>query len=234
MSMASGIGSGPDPGSQDPYDRLGLSPGASFEAVQQAKEKCLADLDDDPQARARIESAYDAVLMSRLKERQLGNLSQAAATASQKEEGKAESAAATAGGANALLTRLRNINLPNPEKSSASILPELAWPEGRELTVRLIAGGLALLLLLLSPPGSTELILALSTIAVFFSQVRRGRRPLPSLGWSVVLLAIGLILGGLLLKLLGMMSGVVLPLSGDQLEAIPAVLLLWVGALLFA
>ena len=231
--MASGIGAGPDPDSQDPYVRLGLTQGASFEAVQQAKEKCLAELDDDPQAKARIESAYDAVLMSRLKERQLGNLSQAAATASQKEEGKAESTSAKTGGANALLTRLRNINLPTPEKSAASLFPQLVWPEGKELTVRLAAGGGALLLLLLSPPGSTELILALSTIAVFFSQVRRGRRPLPALGWSVVVLASGLILGGLLLNLVGAVSGLDIPLSSDQLEAIPAVLLLWMGALLF-
>ena len=70
--------SGPQPDSDDPYARLGLSAGASFEQVQSAKQRCLSDADDDPQARARIEAAYDAVLMARLRDRQQGQLSAAA------------------------------------------------------------------------------------------------------------------------------------------------------------
>ena len=42
-----------------------------------------------------------------------------------------------------------------------------------------------------------ELLLALSTIGVFISQVKRGRRPLGSLGWTLLLIA-GLSLGALL------------------------------------
>lgn len=232
--MASGIDSGPDPDSQDPYQRLGLPKGASFEAVQEAKEKCLANLGDDPQARARIESAYDAVLMSRLKDRQLGNLSKAAATASQKEEGRLDAQDRSSNGPSALLTRLRNINLPTPEKVSGSIIPNLEWPEGKDLTYRLLGGGLLFLLLVMAPVGSTELILALATIGVFFSQVRRGRRPLPSLGWSVLLLALGLIFGGLVINVFGALSSPQIPFSQDQLQAIPAFILLWAGALLIA
>ena len=71
-----------NPDSNDPYERLGLKPGASFEAVQNAKVARLAELAaDDMKARAQVEAAYDALLMQSLKERQLGQLTGAAATA---------------------------------------------------------------------------------------------------------------------------------------------------------
>ena len=76
-------------GSDDPYARLGIAPGASFDEVQAARSRCLAQTDDDPQAKARVEAAYDAVLMARLRDRQQGQVSAAAATASQKEESAA-------------------------------------------------------------------------------------------------------------------------------------------------
>jgi hypothetical protein len=108
----------------------------------------------------------------------------------------------------------------------------LSLPDGQGLTVRLVLGGLALLLVIVAPVGSAQLILALSTIGLFLSQIRRGRRPLASLGWSVVLLSTGLILGGLLLQGTSAFISESLPIAVDQLEALPAILLLWAGALL--
>ena len=75
------------PEASDPYERLGVSPDASFDHVQEARQARLAELgEDDPLARSRIEAAYDAVLMDRLKERQQGRVSTAARTASQREQ----------------------------------------------------------------------------------------------------------------------------------------------------
>ena len=74
--------SGRDSGSDDPYVRLGLSQDATFEQVQAAKARCIAEVDGDDQARARVEAAYDSVLMARLRDRQQGQVSPAAATAS--------------------------------------------------------------------------------------------------------------------------------------------------------
>ena len=68
--------------SDDPYVRLGLSQDATFEQVQAAKARCIAEVDGDDQARARVEAAYDSVLMARLRDRQQGQVSPAAATAS--------------------------------------------------------------------------------------------------------------------------------------------------------
>ena len=74
--------SGRESGSDDPYVRLGLSQDATFEQVQAAKARCIAEVDGDDQARARVEAAYDSVLMASLRDRQQGQVSPAAATAS--------------------------------------------------------------------------------------------------------------------------------------------------------
>ena len=76
--------SGPDANADDPFVRLGLSRDAGFEQVQAAKARCLAEVSGDDQARAKIEAAYDAVLMARLRDRQQGQVSAAAATASER------------------------------------------------------------------------------------------------------------------------------------------------------
>ena len=67
---------------KDLYSFLGLKPGASFDEVQRAKEKAIADAGDDSIAKAKIESCYDSLLMVSLKERQLGKVSNEAASAS--------------------------------------------------------------------------------------------------------------------------------------------------------
>jgi len=227
--MASGIDSGSDPGSQDPYSRLSITPDASFEAVQQARERALAAAGEDPQDRARVESAYDAVLMERLRERQSGRVSSAAATASQREQQIEASGTAEPRGPGVLLTRFRQLNLPTPGGSGGSWLPTLTLVQGQGLLVRGLVGGLGVLLLLLSA-GSAELMLALGTIGLFLSQIRRGCRPLASLGWSVLLLASGLVLGSVVQALISG-AGVSLPLTAEQMQSLPALLLLLAGAL---
>ena len=222
--------SGPQPDSDDPYARLGLSAGASFEQVQSAKQRCLTDADDDPQARAKIEAAYDAVLMARLRDRQQGQLSPAAATASQREDGTA--AAASAPAAVGVLQWIRS-GLPDPGPALSGLAPQWSLVEGRGLIVRLVAGGLGLVLLLLSP-GSVQLILALAVIGCFLSQIRRGRHPLASLGWTLLLLVAGLVTGVVLVSALSPSALSQLQLASDQIQAIPAALLLLIASLLLA
>ena len=113
-------------------------------------------------------------------------------------------------------------------------MPTLALPEGYGLTIRLALGMLALLLALISPKESIQIILSLSTLGLFISQVKRGRRALPSLGWSVVLLSIGLIIGGIIIS--GFPESTIpgSSISRDSLESLPAILLVWLGSLLLA
>tara|TARA_B110000003_G_scaffold20768_1_gene20148 strand:+ start:7713 stop:8402 length:690 start_codon:yes stop_codon:yes gene_type:complete len=227
--MASGVDLGSSSESQDPYERLGISADAGFEEVQRARETSLKAAGDDPMARARIETAYDAVLMGRLRERQSGTISSAAVTASRLEDQSASTPASSPVNPSALLTRIRNLSLPSPKLNSAGFLPSLSLVEGQGLLVRVIAGGIGLLLLL-AAPTAVDLVLALSTIGLFISQVKRGRKPLGALGWSLALVALGLVLGAVIAALFATQSG--LPLNPILLEALPAYLVLIAGTLL--
>lgn len=227
--MASGVDLGSSSESQDPYERLGISADAGFEEVQRARETSLKAAGDDPMARARIETAYDAVLMGRLRERQSGTISSAAVTASRLEDQSASTPASSPVNPSALLTRIRNLSLPSPKLNSAGFLPSLSLVEGQGLLVRVIAGGIGLLLLL-AAPTAVDLVLALSTIGLFISQVKRGRKPLGALGWSLALVALGLVLGAVIAALFATQSG--LPLNPILVEALPAYLVLLAGTLL--
>lgn len=227
--MASGVDLGSSSESQDPYERLGISADAGFEEVQRARETSLKAAGDDPMARARIETAYDSVLMGRLRERQSGTISSAAVTASRLENQSAPTPSTSPVNPSALLTRIRNFSLQSPNLNSTGFLPSLILVEGQGLLVRLIAGGIGLLLLLVAPTA-VDLVLALSTIGLFISQVKRGRRPLGALGWSLALVALGLVLGAVIAALLATQSG--LPLNPILFEALPAYLVLLAGTLL--
>jgi hypothetical protein len=233
MTQGTDPSGGPaQPGSLNPYERLGISPDASFDEVQAAKQARFAEVGDDPQARARIEAAYDAVLMDRLKERQQGKVSTAALNASQREAAVAAPKPALPAMPSLPALPRAPLNLPSAR------LPSLSLAEGRERWLPLIGGATLLLVLLLSPAGNAELVLAFATVLTVINLQRRGGRLLPAVGWSVLLLSLGLAVGGLLLQLLdpslplGLPLG--LPLAAQQVQSLPALVLLVLGALLLA
>ncbi len=219
----------PAPDASDPYERLGVAPDASFDTVQEAKLSRLAEAGDDPLVRSRIESAYDAVLMDRLKERQQGRVSSAARSASQREQASPPPSR-PALSALPSLPQLPPSRLPRPSFS----LPKLQLATGRDLWFPLAADDLLLVLLLLMPGATPELLTALATGVTLLNLQRRHGRFLAAVGWSFALLCLGLVLGGLLAGGLGASLGQSLPLSILQLQSIPAILLLLIGALLIA
>ncbi|HBH72654.1 MAG TPA: hypothetical protein DDY43_04270 [Synechococcales bacterium UBA10510] len=210
------------PSGSTPYERLGLSADASFDAVQAAKQTLLDQVGDDSIARARVEAAYDAVLMERLKERQQGKVSTAARTASNREQ------AAPQAPKQAALANLPQVSLPKLKLQPLS-LPQLVLASGRELWFPLAASG-ALLLFLLALPSSAELVMALATGVCLINLQRRSGRFLPALGWSLALLSLGLLLGGLMAAQLPNLPY----LNNEQLQSLPAWLLLLLGGLLIA
>ncbi|MEB3306940.1 MAG: CPP1-like family protein [Cyanobacteriota bacterium] len=208
-----------------PYERLGVQPDASFDVVQAAKQARLAETGDDPLARAKVEAAYDAVLMERLKDRQQGKVSTAARSASQREQ-------ITPPPRPAALPTLPQVTLPKLG-SPALAWPELGLTEGFGLWFPLAGiGGLTLLALLL-PQAPGDLLLSLAVLASVVSLQRRSGRFLAAAGWSLALLVVGLVSGALLVSALSTAWP-----SGDfaltrlQVESLPAFLLLLAGALL--
>ena len=226
--MEPGTNSQPNSNSQDPYLILGVNEGASFDAIQEARDKKLIEAGDEQITKAKIEAAYDSLLMVSLKSRQLGNASNEAINASKKEN---ESKKVGDMGAGSLLTRLKNLNLPKNEASASNFLPSLELPSGQELNIRVSFGILAFLLVLIVPSESVELILSFSTIGLFISQSRRGRPFFSSILWCILLLSIGLLSGALLLGGAQSFINNAGSLSSDKFEAIPAVFLLWLGVI---
>ena len=105
---------------------------------------------------------------------------------------------------------------------------------GRERWLPLACTGVLLLLLfaLSSPPA--ELILSLATLTTLLNLQRRNGRFLLSLGWSFALLCLGLLIGGLLAASLNPALPLGLPIALVQVQSLPALLLLLLGALFIA
>ena len=59
---------------QSPYEQLGVAEDATFEEIQAAKQRVIAQFSDDRQLQDNVEAAYDAILMERLKLRQQGKI----------------------------------------------------------------------------------------------------------------------------------------------------------------
>ncbi|MBV5261057.1 molecular chaperone DnaJ [Synechococcus moorigangaii CMS01] len=59
---------------QNPYETLGLAKTASFEEIQAAKQKLSAQYEGDRAVVDKLEAAYDAIIMDRLRQRQQGTL----------------------------------------------------------------------------------------------------------------------------------------------------------------
>jgi hypothetical protein len=89
-------------------------------------------------------------------------------------------------------------------------------------------------ILLLTPAANAELVLAFATVLTVVNLQRRLGRLLPAVGWSVLLLSAGLLLGGLLVSAIDPSLPLGLPLAPPQVQSLPALVLLVLGALLIA
>ncbi|WP_269622859.1 CPP1-like family protein [Prochlorococcus marinus] len=213
---------------QEALSILGLDPNASFDEIQDARNEKLAQAGEDPLIKAKIEASYDLLLMNSLKARRLGKISSEAVNASQKEEVIVDM---NSGLGNVLRTRLKSITSSLPNSNDNSSENAINLPNGSGLTIRISLGILTLVLLLVAPDQNIQFILSIATIGLFISQIKRGRRVIQSLGWSVVFLSSGLILGGLVVSGISDQS---LLVSLAKIEALPAVFLLWIGSLILS
>ncbi len=215
--------------SKDAYSDLGLSSNASFEDIQKARAQKLSEAGEDVIKKAKIESSYDSLLMESLKARQLGKVSNEAANASKKENNGIDKTITSIG--SSLLTRFSDNNSFNKDNNNNSFF---SIPDGEGFVIRMSLGFLIIVLFLITPDSNIQLILSLSTIGLFISQIKRGRRIFQSLGWSVVFLSCGYIIGGIIANGLVGVDDQALIFSIEKLEALPALLLMWIGALFLA
>jgi len=59
---------------QDAYEKLGVTENSSFDEIQQAKQRLGQEYQNDSKQLEGVETAYDAIIMDRLKKRQEGKI----------------------------------------------------------------------------------------------------------------------------------------------------------------
>ncbi|MFN9546204.1 MAG: CPP1-like family protein [Cyanobacteriota bacterium] len=217
-------------GSSDPYNLLGIAPESSFEDVQAARQAKLAAVGEDPMARSRVETAYDSILMDRLKERQQGRVSSAARSASQKETPLTPPRTPLT-----QLPQLPSLPLPRLGGGGKPANPlNLSLATGRERWFPLIAHGTLLVFVLVLPAAAPESLLALGALATVVNLQRRNGRFFQAVSWTVLLLTLGLGFSIAVLALFAGPAGTVLLLQPFQLQAAMALLAMLLGALYIA
>ena len=211
---------------KSPYDILGVKEGAAFEDIQKARDIKVKEAGEDLILKAKIESSFDQLLMGSLKARQSGNISYAAESASNKEKQINK----LTNNNFPLLSKIKNLN-NNVNNSGQYSLPKITTSTFDNLSIKLSVGILFLILLLLSPDSNNRLLLSLSTLILTYIQLKSGKRFISSLGWSVTLLSIGLIFGGLFESNSFIQEVSNNSLSMQKIQSIPAMIILWLGVI---
>ncbi|MDX2242761.1 MAG: CPP1-like family protein [Leptolyngbyaceae cyanobacterium bins.302] len=170
---------------QNPYDQLGVSEGASFDEIQTARNRlCEASKGNADQIK-KIEAAYDAVLMDRLKMRQEGRIK--VPDGIRFAERQAEAPPAPSASISRQAPAWLGSWLDTPSKA------DIMLPAG-------VMTGLVALVFF--APSTIQLALILGVGAALYFLYRKERK----LGRSVLLsfagLIVGLLVGGLLYGLL--------------------------------
>jgi len=209
-----------------PYEVLGVDEGASFEDIQKARDIKVKEAGEDLILKAKIESSFDKLLMGSLKARQSGNVSLAAESASQKEK----QVNTLLNNNFPLLSKIKNFK-NNDNNVNQNRLPKISIPSFDDFLIKLSLGILFLILLLISPDSYNRLLLSISTIILTYIQIKSGKRFISSLGWSVTLLSIGLIFGGLFETNSFIQEVSNNSLSIEKIQSIPAIIILWIGVI---
>ena len=198
---------------QNPYEKLGVSEDASFDEIQDARNRQLEQYNGDAKSLELIEVAYDAILMDRLRMRQEGKIK--------------------------VPERIRfpelRVQLPSKESSTpreqspAWLQRLLDQPAPRDI---LLPGawylGLSAISVFTQSAGDQVLQLALVVgigISIYFLKRKEGK-----FGRAVLLTLVGLIVG---LIVGGLLASWLLPqinfgqITSDQFSTVLTFILLW-------
>ena len=165
--------------------------------------------------------------MGSLKARQSGNVSFEAKNASKKEKQINK----LINNDFPLLSKIKNLNNNNTNKSNEYSLPKITPPSFDNLSIKLSVGLLFLIILLISPDSYNRLLLSVSTLILTYIQIKSGKKFISSLGWSVTFLSIGLIFGGLFETNSFIQEISNNSLSIQKIQSLPAMIILWIGVI---
>ena len=199
------------------YETLGLTEASSFEEVQSARKRLVADCEDNPQRKESIEAAYDAILMERLRLRQEGKIKVPDRIRFAEKQAKPAVKVAGESPIDNAGARWLSDFLDQPESSG-----ELLWPS-------IIFAGLAGLSWALTSGSSSgaSLALALGMMCAVYFLNQKTRRLWRSMGLAAAGLAVGLGLGLLVVQIFSSQGTALTPAQVSSLYASITLLVLW-------
>lgn len=199
---------------QDAYEKLGVTENSSFDEIQQAKQRLGQEYQNDSKQLESVETAYDAIIMDRLKKRQEGKIK--VPEGIRFPERKVEK------------TPSSSFNPIPANVSSGWLQGFIDTPERNDI---LIPAGIYLALSILtfltpSSDGSslTPLLLTLGFGGCLYFLNRKEKRFGRSLLLALGGLVIGVSLGALLF---GLLEGQFSNMTVDQVSTVIAFLFLW-------
>ncbi len=200
-----------------PYSRLGVSESASFDEVQQARDQAIAACSEDERCRSDIETAYDAILMQRLKLRQEGRIAvpEGVRQADQRP---------------VQTPRPVNISLPRLAPTPDWLQSLLDRPTGSELLLGFaVFGSLAGLSLMPQlDRGWLQLLLVGGTGAATYLIGRKEGRYARALLLALACLVVGMLVAAAIAPPL--LQVLMVPLGTEALATALTLLLFWAGA----
>ena len=199
-----------------PYEKLGVTEDASFEQIQDAKKRLTHKYQNDTQVLETIETAYDAIIMDRLRMRQEGKIKVPDQIRFPEKRVETKS------------TSLSN-NFSNEKNKTSIWLQNLIdTPSPREVS---LSGVVFLSLAMLSVfAQSSELLPWLWTIglsALFYFLYKKQRLFWRTVGISFAVLIVGIILGSFFANLIMFSGFTSLSLRNDQFISLFSFCLFW-------
>jgi hypothetical protein len=195
---------------QTPYEQLGVSEEASFDEIQEARNRLVAQVSDDRKQVERIEAAYDAVLMHRLKMRQEGKIKVPERIRFPER----------------LTSETLQPKPKQPAKLPLWITNSLDTPTSSEIGwAAAIFGGLAIVALLY-PSGNPIIVLQLVLVTAIASSIYFLNRKEGRFGRAFLLSFCSLLLGMLLGSVVGSLLNPVLQQFGLEVQTIATVMTL--------
>jgi hypothetical protein len=197
---------------QSPYEKLGVSEDASFDEIQDVRNRLLEQHGGDGNVREVIEAAYDAILMERLRMRQEGKIKVPERIRFPEKRVPSSPQTSQTLGQQSPAWLKRSIDQP----TLTDVLLPGAWYLGLSATSVLYPGGSGQVLQL-------SLVVGVA-IGVYFLNRKEGKFGRAVL-FTLVSLIAGLIAGGLL-------AGLILPLplitlTANQFSTLLTFILMW-------
>ncbi len=197
---------------QNPYERLDVTENASFEEIQEAKNRLTQQYRDDTKVVESIEAAYDAIIMERLRMRQEGRIK--VPDRIRFPERVAEAPA----------------NLPSlPVNNSPAWLKQLFDTPSKGDILWSAIGFLILAGITAFAGGNLSLLPLLLVFGVFANLYFLNRKE-KRFGRSLLITLMGLLLGvglGTGLSYLLTTANLILPLAGEQIACLVTFFLFW-------